>query len=89
VDAGRLALDRHFQAGATRNSPPRSVQPRRFISRCATAIPRSPPSSAQIAADGIEELLLFPQYPHYAMSSWETVVVRVMEEVARQAPKLP
>lgn len=42
----------------------------------------------QIAADGIEELLLFPQYPHYAMSSWETVVVRVMEEVGRQAPKL-
>ena len=43
---------------------------------------------AQIAADGIEELLLFPQYPHYAMSSYETVVVRVMEEVARQAPRL-
>ncbi|MBS0630811.1 MAG: ferrochelatase [Verrucomicrobia bacterium] len=43
---------------------------------------------AQIAADGIEELLLFPQYPHYAMSSWETVVVKVREEVARQAPKL-
>lgn len=42
----------------------------------------------KIAADGIEELLLFPQYPHYAMSSWETVVVRVMEEVARQAPGL-
>jgi ferrochelatase len=42
----------------------------------------------QIAADGIEQLLLFPQYPHYAMSSWETVVVRVMEEVARQCPKL-
>jgi ferrochelatase len=41
---------------------------------------------AKIAADGIEELLLFPQYPHYAMSSWETVVVRVMEEVARQSP---
>jgi ferrochelatase len=42
----------------------------------------------RIAADGVEELLLFPQYPHYAMSSWETVVVRVMEEVARQAPRL-
>lgn len=42
----------------------------------------------QIAADGIDELLLFPQYPHYAMSSWETVVVRVMEEVAAQAPRL-
>jgi ferrochelatase len=43
---------------------------------------------ARIAADGIEELLLFPQYPHYAMSSWETVVVRVQEEVAKQAPRL-
>lgn len=40
---------------------------------------------AQLAADGITDLLLFPQYPHYAMSSWETVVVRVMEEVAAQA----
>jgi ferrochelatase len=43
---------------------------------------------SQIAADGVEELLLFPQYPHYAMSSWETVVVRVMEEAARHAGKL-
>jgi ferrochelatase len=42
----------------------------------------------QLAADGVQEILLFPQYPHYAMSSWETVVVRVMEEVARQAPTL-
>jgi ferrochelatase len=43
---------------------------------------------AQIAADGVEELLLIPQYPHYAMSSWETVVVRVQDEIARQAPQL-
>ncbi|ATC65240.1 ferrochelatase [Nibricoccus aquaticus] len=43
---------------------------------------------AQIAADGIEEILLFPQYPHYAMSSWETVVVKVFEEAAKLAPKL-
>lgn len=43
---------------------------------------------AQLAADGIDELLLFPQYPHYAMSSWETVVVRVKEEIARQAPRI-
>jgi ferrochelatase len=42
----------------------------------------------RIAADGIDELLLFPQYPHYAMSSWETVVVRVKEEIARQCPRL-
>ncbi len=43
---------------------------------------------AQIAADGVEEILLFPQYPHYAMSSWETVVVKVFEEAAKLAPKL-
>ncbi len=42
----------------------------------------------EMVADGIDEVLLFPQYPHYAMSSWETVVVRVMEEVAAQAPRL-
>ncbi|HEY0946418.1 MAG TPA: ferrochelatase [Opitutaceae bacterium] len=42
----------------------------------------------RIAADGIEEVLLMPQYPHYAMSSWETVVVKVYEEAARLAPKL-
>jgi ferrochelatase len=39
-----------------------------------------------LASAGIEEALLFPQYPHYAMSSWETVVVRVYEEAASRAP---
>ncbi len=43
---------------------------------------------AQIAADGVEEILLFPQYPHYAMSSWETVVVKVLTERDRLAPRL-
>ncbi|HWA10318.1 MAG TPA: ferrochelatase [Opitutaceae bacterium] len=43
---------------------------------------------ARIAADGVDEVLLFPQYPHYAMASWETVVVKVFDEVARLAPKL-
>jgi ferrochelatase len=38
--------------------------------------------------EGCEEVLLFPQYPHYAMASWETVVVRVYEEAARQAPSM-
>src|SRR3954467_12052993 len=41
---------------------------------------------AQIAEDGIEELLLIPQYPHYAMSSWETVVAKVLAEAGRLAP---
>jgi ferrochelatase len=42
----------------------------------------------QIAADGIDELLLFPQYPHYAMSSWETVVAKVFTEAAQRAPRV-
>ncbi len=43
---------------------------------------------AQMARDGVTEVLLFPQYPHYAMSSWETVVVKVFQEAARLAPKI-
>jgi ferrochelatase len=43
---------------------------------------------AQIVDAGIKDLLLIPQYPHHAMSSWETVVVRVREEAQRQAPNL-
>jgi ferrochelatase len=42
----------------------------------------------QMAADGINEVLLFPQYPHYAMSSWETVAVKVYAERAKLAPHL-
>ena len=40
---------------------------------------------AQMVADGVTDVLLFPQYPHYAMSSWETVVVKVQEEAAKLA----
>jgi ferrochelatase len=43
---------------------------------------------AALAAAGHDEVLLFPQYPHYAMASWETVVVRIREEAARQAPAM-
>ncbi len=42
----------------------------------------------QIAADGITEILLFPQYPHYAMSSYETVVVEVFDQVKKICPTL-
>jgi ferrochelatase len=42
----------------------------------------------QMLADGVTEVLLFPQYPHYAMSSWETVEVKVFEEAARIAPSI-
>jgi ferrochelatase len=43
---------------------------------------------AKIVADGVEELLLIPQYPHYAMSSWETVTAKVYAEAALQSPNL-
>jgi ferrochelatase len=43
---------------------------------------------AEMAAAGVTEVLIFPQYAHYAMSSWETVVVRAEEELARQAPRI-
>lgn len=42
----------------------------------------------KMVADGVQEVLLFPQYPHYAMSSWETVVVAVYEEAARYGSTL-
>ena len=50
--------------------------------------PSIPSVVGDLMAAGIEEVLLFPQYPHYAMSSWETVVVRVTEEIARRAPRM-
>jgi ferrochelatase len=48
--------------------------------------PSIPDIVASLAAEGFDDVLLFPQYPHYAMASWETVVARVREETARQAP---
>ena len=33
----------------------------------------------QLRAEGVNEVLLIPLYPHYAMSSYETVVVKAME----------
>ncbi len=50
--------------------------------------PSIPSVIAQMKADGVEEVLLFPQYPHYAMSSWETVTVKVYADAASIAPSL-
>ncbi|MBK1791390.1 ferrochelatase [Persicirhabdus sediminis] len=43
---------------------------------------------SQIKKDGVTELFIMPLYPQYAMSSYETVVVKVMEELAEQAPSI-
>ena len=40
-----------------------------------------------LRAEGVEELLLIPLFPHYAMSSYETAVERVREVAGRLAPQ--
>ena len=40
-----------------------------------------------LAAKGATEVLLIPLFPHYAMSSYETAVVRVREVVAKNSPQ--
>ena len=50
--------------------------------------PSIPDVLRHLAADQIDHLLLFPQYPHYAMSSWETVVAKVRREAACIAPAM-
>ena len=50
--------------------------------------PSTPSVIAKLVADGVEELFLMPLYPHYAMSSYETVVVQVNEVLREQAPKM-
>ena len=39
-----------------------------------------------LASQGVEQLLLIPMFPHYAMSSYETAVARVKELLPRHAP---
>ena len=50
--------------------------------------PSIPGVLKQMKVDGIEEVFLMPQYPHYAMSSWETVVVKVYEDAKQLFPTL-
>src|SRR5213595_478472 len=42
----------------------------------------------KLAAKGATEVLLIPLFPHYAMSSYETAVVRVQEIAAKFAPQM-
>lgn len=37
---------------------------------------------------GVDDLLLIPLFPHYAMSSYESAVVRVQEVTAKNAPQM-
>ena len=42
----------------------------------------------QIKEEGITDLFIMPLYPHYAMSSYETAVVKTMEEIYEQCPEM-
>ena len=42
----------------------------------------------KLAAKGVDDVYLIPLFPHYAMSSFETAVVRVQEVAAKLAPKM-
>lgn len=50
--------------------------------------PSIPAAVAELVAQGVEECLVFPLFPHYAMSSFETAVERVREVAARAAPAM-
>ena len=50
--------------------------------------PRIESALANLRSKGVQELLVLPLFPHYAMSSFETAVVRVQELAARLAPKM-
>ncbi|MEO1484194.1 MAG: ferrochelatase [Bacteroidota bacterium] len=42
----------------------------------------------QLEEKGVDEVLLVPLYPHYAMSSYETVVVKTMEVQQKHFPNM-
>jgi ferrochelatase len=50
--------------------------------------PSIPDAIKSLAARGVDQLLLIPLFPHYAMSSYETAVVRVQEVARRLAPQM-
>ncbi|WP_411029526.1 ferrochelatase [Spongiimicrobium sp. 3-5] len=42
----------------------------------------------ELKEKGVDDVLLVPLYPHYAMSSYETVVVKTMEEKEKHFPEM-
>src|SRR5258708_723625 len=50
--------------------------------------PSIPNAVRKLSEKGIDEVLLIPLFPHYAMSSFETAVLRVKEMAAKLAPKM-
>ena len=50
--------------------------------------PSVPDVVKKMAARGVTELFVIPLFPHYAMSSYETAVIWVQDNVRKHAPKI-
>jgi len=50
--------------------------------------PSTPDALQRLLDQGVDDLFIIPMYPHYAMSSYETAVVHLMNAVRKKAPKL-
>lgn len=50
--------------------------------------PSIPSAIKQLRRQGIDKLFIILLYPHYAMSSYETALVAVMEEIEKTAPTI-
>jgi ferrochelatase len=50
--------------------------------------PAIPEAVRRLAEKGVDDVLLIPLFPHYAMSSFETAVERVKEVAAKIAPRM-
>ena len=50
--------------------------------------PSIPDAVRSLAQKGVDDLLLIPLFPHYAMSSFETAVERVREVASQFAPRM-
>jgi len=50
--------------------------------------PSTPDALQELLDQGVDDLFILPMYPHYAMSSYETAVVHLMNAVREQKPDL-
>ena len=51
-------------------------------------MPSIPEAVQRLKEQGITHLYILPLYPQYAMSSYETVLVRLTDELAKKAPEM-
>ncbi len=50
--------------------------------------PSTPDALQRLLDEGVDDLFIIPMYPHYAMSSYETAVVHLMNAVRQKAPRI-